>query len=171
MIWRAFFLALVLMISTMNPNNLQLFTDEMLRDAAFGLGFLVILLLVNTFLFMKIFFWFSRSTARMLQASAYKLITHFMLAILLMCLVQVGSIVFWTVVLYTNDLIDNLHRAMLFAGSCYTTLGIYSDTLPKGWQSVAFYIAFSGLFSFAIATSAMMAMLGSLSKKIYAQNI
>lgn len=155
----------------MNPNNLQVFTDEMLRDAAFGLGFLAILLLMNTFLFMKIFFWFTRSTATMLQASAYKLMTNFMLAILLMCFVQVGAIIFWTAVLYLNDLIENLHRAMLFAGSCYTTLGIYSDTLPKGWQSVAFYIAFSGLFSFAIATSAMMAMLGVLSKKIYAENI
>jgi hypothetical protein len=155
----------------MNTNNLQLFTDEMLRDAAFGLGFLVILLLVNTFLFMKIFFWFSRSTARMVRASVAKLVLHFMLAILLMSLVQVGSIVFWTAVLFMNGLIQNVHGAMLFAGSCYTTLGVYADTLPKGWQSVAFYIAFSGLFSFAIATSAMMAMLGSVSRKIYAQNI
>ncbi len=155
----------------MNSNSLQIFTDEMLRDAAFGLGFLAILLLVNTFLFIKIFFGFSHSAAKMSKPSSYKLMAHFMMAILLMCLVQVGSIVFWTVVLYANDLIQNLHRAMLFAGSCYTTLGIYSDTLPKGWESVAFYIAFSGLFSFAIATSAMMAMLGAVSKKIYAQNI
>lgn len=142
----------------------------MLRDAAFGLGFLAILLLVNTFLFMKIFFWFFHATEKLSKPTSYKLMARFMLAILLMCLVQVGSIVFWTLVLYANDLIQNLHRAMLFAGSCYTTLGIYSDTLPKGWQSVAFYIAFSGLFSFAIATSGMMAMLGAASKKIYAQS-
>lgn len=151
----------------MNPNNLQVFTDEMLRDAAFGLGFLAVLLLANTFLFMRIFFWFNRTTVNISKDSTYKLMARFMLAILLMCLVQVLAIIFWTAVLYANDLIDNMHKAMLFAGSCYTTLGVYSDTLPKGWQSVAFYIAFSGLFSFAIATSAMMAMLSSIGKKLY----
>lgn len=151
----------------MNPNDLNVFTYEMLRDVVFGLSFLALLLLANTFLFLKIFFRFNRALEKIAKHSTYQLITQFMSAILLMCLVQVGSIIFWTVVLHSNGLISNIHAAMLFAGSCYTTLGVYSDILPKGWQSVAFYIAFSGLFSFAIATSSMMAMLTTISRKIY----
>ena len=151
----------------MNPNTLQVFTDEILRDAAFGLGFLAVLLLVNTFLFMQIFFWFTRSTQGIAKPEPYKLLGFFMASVLLMCVVQVISIMFWAVVIYSNQLIDNIQMAMLFAGSCYTTLGIFSDILPKGWKSLAFYIAFSGLFSFAIATSAMMAMLTAVSKSVY----
>ena len=147
--------------------ELQEFADQELRDAAFGLCILTIVLLSNTFFFLQVFIWFSRVTARIVNRAPYKLIARFMQAVLLMCLVQIISILLWTAAIYANDLMDNLRLAMLFAGSCYTTLGIISDNLPKGWQSLAFYIAFSGLFSFAMATSAMMAMLSAVRKKIY----
>jgi hypothetical protein len=53
-----------------------------------------------------------------------------------------------------KDLID----AILFAGSCYTTLGFVEDILPNGWKSLAFFISFSGLFSLAWTTSIMIGM-------------
>lgn len=151
----------------MNPDNLQVFTDEMLRAAGFGLGFLAVVLLLNTFFFMQIFFWFMRSSEKLTKPAPYKLIGRFMGAVLLMCIVQIMAILLWATAIYTHSLIDNIRVAMLFAGSCYTTLGIFSDILPTGWQSLAFYIAFSGLFSIAIATSAMMAMLSTVSKRLY----
>jgi hypothetical protein len=80
--------------------------------------------------------------------------------------VQLGSILIWTVALYATGLIEDIRLAMLFSGSSYTTVGIFSDNLPIGWKSVAFYIAFSGLFSFAIATSSMISMLGIITKKV-----
>jgi hypothetical protein len=49
-------------------------------------------------------------------------------------------------------------EALLFAGSCYTTVGFESDTLKEGWKSFAFFISFSGLFSLAWTTSIMIPM-------------
>ena len=48
--------------------------------------------------------------------------------------------------------------ALLFAGSCYTTVGFESDNLLEGWKSFAFFISFSGLFSLAWTTSIMIGM-------------
>jgi hypothetical protein len=151
----------------MNHIALSQFSEQIFRDTAFGLGFLAIVLFVNVFLFMQIFFWFMRSCGKIVTVSPYTLIARFMGAILMMCLTQLASILMWTAVLHLNGLIDDVTKAMLFAGSCYTTLGVYADILPHGWKLVAFYIAFSGLFSFAIATSAMMSMLSLISKRIY----
>lgn len=155
----------------MNHIALSQFSENLLRDTIFGLGFLAVVLLTNVFLFMQIFFLFMKSCEKIVHVSPYTLIARFMGAILLMSLVQLTSILIWTTALYANGLIDTIVMAMLFAGSCYTTLGIFSDILPTGWQSVAFYIAFSGLFSFAIATSAMMSMLSQIARKLYKERL
>lgn len=155
----------------MNHIALSQFSENLVRDTIFGLGFLAVVLLTNVFLFMQIFFLFMKSCEKIVHVSPYTLIARFMGAILLMSVVQLTSILIWTTALYANGLIDTIVMAMLFAGSCYTTLGIFSDILPKGWQSVAFYIAFSGLFSFAIATSAMMSMLSQIARKLYKERL
>jgi len=151
----------------MNDNNLPIFAGDMLRDITVGTSCLAIVLLVNIYFFMKILIWFTRKAENNVNSSANRLMGRFMVAALLMCLTQVGSILFWAGVIYKSGLIDNLRIAMLFAGSCYTTLGIFPDVLPKGWQSIAFYIAFSGLFAFAIATAAMISMLSTVSRRAY----
>lgn len=147
--------------------DLNVFAEQMLRDASFGLGFLAILMVVNTFVFMQIFFWFLRGSQKDANQAPWRLLLRFIAAVLLMCTTQIGSIFFWAATVHLTGLIENIRTAMLFAGSCYTTLGIYSDGLTSGWQSLAFYIAFSGLFSFAIATSAMIAMLTVIAKRVY----
>ena len=48
--------------------------------------------------------------------------------------------------------------AIIFSGSCYTTVGFAPDSLPYGWKSLAFFIAFTGLFSLAWTTSVMINM-------------
>lgn len=55
-------------------------------------------------------------------------------------------------------LMDDSVHALLFAGSCYTTVGFVPDTLPMGWKSLAFFISFSGLFCLAWTTSVMIGM-------------
>lgn len=134
-------------------------TEQMLRDAAFGLGFLAVILLINVFLVLHIYLHFKKYCAVNEQLSAFNVTNRFMIAILLICLVQILSIHLWALWIYGAGLINDPLKAVLFAGSCYTTLGIYSDILPKGWEVVALYIAFSGLFSFAMSTSAMISML------------
>ena len=153
----------------MDPISLPVFAAEMMRDATIGISFLAIVLFVNVFFFMKILFWFTRKGEKDINPRSYRLMTRFMVAVFLMCITQVVAILLWTSALHLNGLVDNIRAAMLFAGSCYTTLGVVSDDLPIGWQSLAFYIAFSGLFSFAIATAAMISMLSTVSKTAYAE--
>lgn len=151
----------------MSTPDLNLFSEQVFRDAAFGLGLLAIILVLNTILFIRIFLWFLKGSAKLVKPRALDLIILFVSSVLLMSLVQIGSIMIWTVALYATGLIADIRLAMLFSGSSYTTLGIFSDVLPQGWKSVAFYIAFSGLFSFAIATSSMMSMLTIVTKRLY----
>lgn len=151
----------------MSTPDLNLFSEQVFRDAAFGLGLLAIVLVLNTILFIRIFLWFMKGSAKLVKPRALDLIILFVSSVLLMSLVQIGSIMIWTVALYATGLIADIRLAMLFSGSSYTTLGIFSDVLPQGWKSVAFYIAFSGLFSFAIATSSMMSMLTIVTKRLY----
>lgn len=158
-------------MSQMNVSDVNLFAEQVFRDAAFGLVFLSIVIVVNTILFVRIFIWFMRACTRLSKPTHFALIFLFVTGVLMMSLVQLGSILIWTVALYATGLIEDIRLAMLFSGSSYTTLGIFSDVLPKGWKSVAFYISFSGLFSFAIATSSMMSMLSIITKKLYKTNV
>lgn len=151
----------------MSTTDLHQFSEQIFRDAAFGLGFLALVLVINAILFIRIYIWFMKASDKLSEPRALDLIFLFVAAVLMMSLVQITSILIWTVALYATGLIDNIRLAMLFSGSSYTTLGIFSDVLPQGWKSVAFYIAFSGLFSFAIATSSMMSMLTIVTKKLY----
>ena len=150
----------------MNASDINLFAEQMFRDAALGLFFLAIILVINAIVFIRIFLWFISAIEKLAHPTSFGLIFHFVLAVLMMSLMQLGSILIWTVALYATGLIQDIRLALLFSGSCYTTLGIFADILPKGWQSVAFYISFSGLFSFAIATSSMISMLGIVTKKV-----
>ncbi len=154
-------------MNPLNTTELNQFSEQIVRDAAFGLLFLSIVLASNATLFIRIYMWFMKSCGKLVKAEPIDLILLFVGAVLMMCLVQIASILIWTAALYFTGLIGDLRMSMLFSGSSYTTLGIFSDSLPKGWKSVAFYIAFSGLFSFAIATSSMMSMLAIVTKKLY----
>lgn len=145
---------------------MDVFTENMIRDAVYGLGVVAIVLLFTSALFIRIFIVFNIYCHSRDHCTSFELTIRFMLAILLICIVQVFSILIWTAALYFGGLVENLTLAMLFAGSCYTTIGIFSAKLPEGWRSIAFYIAFSGLFSFALATSAMISMIGTINKKL-----
>lgn len=147
----------------MSPENIDLF-EVIFRDAIFGLSGMAVLLLINTLLFLRIYFWFMKSCEKVDKPHPYALMSRFLWAVFLMSVVQLLAIVLWAAILHLNGLIEDARMAILFAGSCYTTLGVYADMLPLGWKSVAYFIAFSGLFSFAIATSAMMVMLGVIAK-------
>jgi len=150
----------------MNAESLNVFTHEVAKDAAFGLSVLAIVLLLTTSKFVRIFIGFSRACANPKVHTTFHLTSRFLLATVLICITQVLAILIWTMALYLTDLIGNINSAILFAGSCFTTLGIFTTHLPAGWQSISFYIAFSGLFSFAMATSVLISMMSTMGKKI-----
>jgi hypothetical protein len=151
----------------MNTSDLNQLSEQVIKDAVFGLSILSLIIVINSVSFIKIFIWFMGACAKVVNPRSFEITFLFVASVLLMTLVHMVSILIWTMALHLNGLIENLRLAMLFAGSSYTTLGIFSDVLPTGWKSVAFYIAFSGLFSFAIATSSLISMLTLITKRLY----
>ena len=67
-------------------------------------------------------------------------------------------VLIWAFFLMMLGLISDALIAIIFSGSCYTTVGFAPDNLPHGWKSLAFFIAFTGLFSLAWTTSVMIGM-------------
>lgn len=83
---------------------------------------------------------------------------QYFLAIIYLMLVQIIVIVLWGAALYALALVKDPLEAIMFAGSCYTTMGIVTEVMPTGWKFIAIVIALSGLFAIALATSAMINM-------------
>lgn len=83
---------------------------------------------------------------------------NYFTSIIYLIMVQVLAITIWALTLRVMDLINDPLDALLFAGSCYTTIGIVSDVMPPGWKMLALFIALSGLFSVALSTAAMLSM-------------
>jgi len=83
---------------------------------------------------------------------------HFYIAFMLIAIIHLSEILIWSVFIVQLDLIADPVKAILFAGSCYTTVGFIEDILPEGWRSLAFFISFTGLFSIAWTTSVMIGM-------------
>ena len=59
---------------------------------------------------------------------------------------------------YWLGLISNIHQALVFVGSTYTTVGFGSDLLSESWQLVMVTIALSGLLTIAWTTSVLFGM-------------
>lgn len=87
-----------------------------------------------------------------------RVIVHFYLAIMALALVHVAAIVGWAAALAIGGLVADFTQAILFSGSCYTTLGFMDNILPVGWKAMALIITISGLFSMAWSTSMMISM-------------
>ena len=83
---------------------------------------------------------------------------HYFLAITYLMIVQIMVIIFWGGALNALSLIKDPLEAIMFAGSCYTTMGIVTEVMPTGWKFIAIIIALSGLFAIALATSSMINM-------------
>ncbi|MBU3658097.1 MAG: hypothetical protein FGM35_08760 [Rhodocyclaceae bacterium] len=79
-------------------------------------------------------------------------------AIVFLMLSQVVSILAWSGLILLLGLSSSPFNALLFVGSCYTTIGIVSDTMPNVWKLQALFIALSGLFAMALSTATMLSM-------------
>lgn len=83
---------------------------------------------------------------------------QFYISMVLLAAVHLGEIFLWGLSIFSLGLQDSLRRAILLAGSTYTTVGFETDTMPQGWTLYPIFIAVSGLFSFAWTTARMMGM-------------
>lgn len=87
----------------------------------------------------------------------------FFAGILVLLMSHLLQMYIWALYLYVPGIMVNIHRAILLAGSTYTTVGFANDTLPLDWQLLAVIMATTGLFAFAWSTSIMYA----LSQQLY----
>ena len=128
-------------------------------EVFFGILGLVIVLIFHGSGINHIIMRFEKHTDANLKLSQYnRVFVHFYTSFFFIALVHIFEIMIWCFYLMALGLMSNAVQALLFAGSCYTTVGFMTDTLPVGWQSLAFFISFSGLFSLAWTTSVMIGM-------------
>ncbi len=150
----------------MSHTELSMLTENLIRSAIFGLSVLVVVTFFSGAILIRINIKFSSYCQSKTIHSSLPLRVHFVYAVFKLCLVQIVAMLMWTAAVYAAGLTENLRLAFMFVGSCFTTLGIVSDIFPVEWQSVAFYIAFSGLFSFAFATSVMISLVTEVVKAL-----
>jgi len=128
-------------------------------DIICGLIGLTIILVFHGSALNHILMRFERFTKRNLEQKQHnRVFFHFYVAFIFFALVHISEIFMWSGIIMWLNLIPDTVQAILFAGSCYTTVGFVSDILPVGWKSMAFFIAFTGLFSLAWTTSVMIGM-------------
>lgn len=131
----------------------------LLQTTALGLVGLIAILGPNAFFIRRISLRFELASRRNLVNRRYnRVFANFFFAVMLLALVQLGAIVIWAVLLRLFEVVDTPSRALLFAGSCYTTIGILSDITAEGWKLLAVFIAMSGIFSFALSTATVLNM-------------
>jgi hypothetical protein len=134
----------------------------LIRDTFYGIAGLIMVLFYHGSTINFIITRFEKFTNQNLKKRQYnRVFIHFYLSFLYIALMHLTEIVIWTIYITQIKLITNGIDALLFAGSCYTTVGFVSDMLPTGWKSFAFFISFSGLFSIAWTTSVMIGMTNS----------
>lgn len=106
-----------------------------------------------------------KARLRALVAQKRSLLAHatFFAAIIVLLLSHLLQIYIWSLFLYFPGIMADIHAAVLLAGSTYTTVGFYNDTLPLHWQLLEVTMAVTGLFAFAWSTSIMYA----LSQQLY----
>jgi hypothetical protein len=131
----------------------------LVTDIFFGVLGLIIILIFHGSLINHIIMRFEGKTNKNLSFGQYnRVFFHFYSSFFFIALVHICEIILWCFFLLGLGLMDDAVQALLFAGSCYTTVGFVSDLLPTGWKSLAFFIAFTGLFSLAWTTSVMIGM-------------
>jgi hypothetical protein len=131
----------------------------LMRDAAVGIACLISILIFHGSAINHVYMRFERLTHQNLHLGQYnRVFFHFYLTFVFLAMFHLLEIIFWAIFIIRLELMSQPLQALLFAGSCYTTVGFESDTLKEGWKSFAFFISFSGLFSLAWTTSIMIPM-------------
>ena len=135
---------------------------SLIRDALYGIVGLIMVLLFHGSGINYIILRFERLTNLNLKTKQFnRVFFHFYASFFFIALIHLIEILIWAIYITQINLIDDGIKALMFAGSCYTTVGFVEDILPEGWKSLAFFISFSGLFSIAWTTSGMIGMTNS----------
>ena len=82
----------------------------------------------------------------------------FYIAAFILTISHLIEILIWGYVLSWSGLISNTHRAVIFAGSTYTTVGFGTNPLPLNWDLVMVVIALNGMVAFGWSISVLFGM-------------
>jgi len=135
------------------------FLLPLLKEILVGTLLLVVVLVYHGSAINKVAMRFDRLTDNNLARKEYNWVfLHFYVAFNSFALIHIFEVLVWAGFLLGLGLMDDTLAAIIFSGSCYTTVGFAPDSLPHGWKSLAFFIAFTGLFSLAWTTSIMIGM-------------
>ncbi len=140
---------------------------ELVKNTAVGAVSLFSLMWLNLFFIRRIALTYDINAWVNLAKKRYnRVFIDYFLAVTYLLFVQIATIVVWAAILHLFGLYSDPAAAALFAGSCYTTMGIVNDVLPNGWKMLAVVIALSGYFAIALTTASMLSM-GILFRKAW----
>lgn len=147
----------------LNPNTLitnpTMELIPLLQNFAVGVSGLFVVMWFNIFFLRRIVVYYEiNARIHLIKDQFNRVFLTYVLAITFLMLVQMLSIFVWGVYITLLGLIGDLHSGLMFAGSCYTTIGIVSDVMPNAWKVQAIFIALSGLFGLALSTASMLNM-------------
>ncbi|CAM3642080.1 hypothetical protein B0G85_0802 [Polynucleobacter brandtiae] len=143
----------------------QFFSFALFRELLIGLVGLGIITIFHSSILMRICVRFDIREEVLTNAKNYDgIFLNFYFASSQVALLHIAEIFIWAVGLFGFGLVGKFIDALLFSGSCYTTVGFIADILPDGWKVLPFMISFSGLFTIAWTTSGMVGMLSACKK-------
>ena len=132
---------------------------SLVRTSLVGLGGLIFVLWLNSFVIRRVSLRYEVRGRGLLARHRYnRVFLAFFLSVLYLALTQLASISLWAVLLGLLGIVADPISGLLFAGSCYTTVGILSDIAPPHWKLLPIFIAVSGIFSFALTTTTVLNM-------------
>lgn len=133
-----------------------------LRDFLIGIFGLTIILLFHGACLLRLVHRFERLEAKLTKKGHfYQVLLNFYLTFVTIAMVHIAEITLWAVGILSLGLMESATDALIFSGSCYTTVGFVEDLMPNGWKFLAFFISFSGLFTLAWTTSSMVEIIGA----------
>jgi hypothetical protein len=143
----------------MPPATYQFTYLALFQDVLLGMVGMILVLIFHGISINALLMRFENTTTANLAKKEYQQVfIRFYMAFAFITLIHIAEVLLWAAYLYYLNLINTGIDSILFAGSCYTTLGFVEDILPNGYKTLAFFIAFSGLFSLAWTTSIMIDM-------------
>ena len=141
----------------------MLLTEDQLislaRTALVGVLGLLAVLWLNSFVIRRVSLRYEvRARGYLARRRHNRVFVAFFLAVAYLALTQLGAITVWAVLLGLLGIVKDPISSLLFAGSCYTTIGIVADIAPEHWKLLPIFIAVSGIFSFALSTTTVLNM-------------
>ena len=132
---------------------------NILQTTALGIAGLFAVLVFHAFFSRRISLKYEVRARRHIARRQYNVALYFFFhAVVALALVQIGAIVMWAALMRAVGIVPDWTQALLFAGSCYTTVGIVSDIATEHWRLLPIVIAVSGIFSFSLSTANILGM-------------